>query len=298
MTGPRDTTALIAAYLDEGPVELADRSYDAMRAEFEQTRQRRVLGRWAFPPRIPVVSSSARLVVGAAALIVFVVGISLVNDPNRASVASPSQSTAASETSATSGLAQSVTVLPFFDDGSFRPGVYALGPGFPVRVVFDVPSGWSPCSSGPVEQSVCAPAASAADISPGVSFLFVNNVVADPCSVSSLDPPVGPTVDDLVAAIAGLNRFEATAPIDIEVDGHPGKELVVTAPLDGCQGLLTWSTTDRTNGVSNGEINRIQVIDVDGTRIVVTGAWGPTADIVPAPPAGLDEIIDSIRLPD
>jgi len=291
MTGPRDTTDLIAAYLAEGPVELPDRSYDAMRAQFEQTRQQRVVGRWAFPPRIPVVSSSVRLVVGAAAVIVLVAGISLINDPNTSSVASPSK------TPATSGPAESLAVLPPFDDGSFRPGVYTLAPGFPVAVVIDVPSGWSPCSSSPVEQSLCAAPTSATDIPPGVSFLFVNNVVANPCSDSYLDPPVGPTVDDLVAAITRLDRFEATAPVDIDIDGHPGKEFLVTSPLDGCQGLLTWSTTNRTNGVGNGEINRIQVIDVNGTRIMVAGAWGPTTGIVPAPPAGLDEIIDSVRLP-
>ena len=67
-----------------------------------------------------------------------------------------------------------------------------------------------------------------------VSFLIVENVVADPCSPNEepRDPPAGPTVDDLVAAISTLDGFEASAPLDVTVDGYHGKQLTLAAPAE------------------------------------------------------------------
>jgi hypothetical protein len=49
----------------------------------------------------------------------------------------------------------------------------------------------------------------------------VDNVVADPCSdqetAELLDPPVGPSVDELATAISSLEGYEATAPEVITV---------------------------------------------------------------------------------
>ena len=45
-----------------------------------------------------------------------------------------------------------------------------------------------------------------------------------------LDPPVGPTVDDLVAAWANLPDLAATAAVDVTVDGYAGKQIEFTVP--------------------------------------------------------------------
>lgn len=45
-----------------------------------------------------------------------------------------------------------------------------------------------------------------------------------------LDPPVGPTVDDLASAWSDLPAFDSTAPIDVTVDGFDGKMVEFTVP--------------------------------------------------------------------
>src|SRR6185369_12933478 len=152
------------------------------------------------------------------------------------------------------------------------PGTYHLTDDFPIPVSVEVPARWSECSLGPLEQGVCS-----ANGLGGVSFMVIDNVVADPCSDVGLEPPVGPSVDDLVSAISGLNGFRATAPVDVMVDGHPGKEFTITAPASSPCGLLTWMGPDRTNGVGLGEANRLRIVDVDGVRVLIASAYSPTS---------------------
>jgi len=100
-------------------------------------------------------------------------------------------------------------------------------------------------------------------------------VVADPCgSGELLDPPIGPTVDDLVSAIANLAGFGTTTPLDIKVDGFDGKQFTVTAPdVPDCG--LTWAAGERINGMGPGEANVVRILDVNGVRVVITGAYDP-----------------------
>lgn len=118
----------------------------------------------------------------------------------------------------------------------------------------------------------------------GIAFLTVDNVVADPCDRSDpeLDPPVGPSVDDLVAAISNLQGFDVTDASDVTVDGFSGRQFELTAPDGdgGCadvsdDGFGTWTTPSRTNGMGPGEVNLLRVLDVDGVRLVVTAAYHP-----------------------
>ncbi len=47
----------------------------------------------------------------------------------------------------------------------------------------------------------------------------------DPCdpTLQLRDPVVGPTADDLVAALGTVPGWEFSAPTDVEVDGIPGQ---------------------------------------------------------------------------
>ena len=175
------------------------------------------------------------------------------------------------------------------------PDTYTLTSGFPVQVTLDVPdSGLGACSNGPLEQTVCGPS-DQDDQYPGVSFLVIDNVVVDACSDQLLDPPVGPSVDDLVAAISTLDAFEVTPPTDVTVSGHDGKELFVRAPLNAPCMLLTWATADRTNGVGAGEINRVRIINVDGTRVMIAAAWFPSGGSSAAP-ADIEHVFESVQI--
>ena len=72
MTAPHDLDRELAAFLTDGPTELPDPSFDAVRDRMETTRQRVVLGPW----RVPDMSKFVPYVLGAAAVVVaLVVGI-------------------------------------------------------------------------------------------------------------------------------------------------------------------------------------------------------------------------------
>ena len=64
----------------------------------------------------------------------------------------------------------------------------------------------------------------------GLVFMEVGNIYTDSCPSVQLDPPVGPTVDDLVSAWGDLPGFDATVPTDTTVDGFDGKQIEFTVP--------------------------------------------------------------------
>ena len=65
-----------------------------------------------------------------------------------------------------------------------------------------------------------------------LSITTVSNLVTDGCrDHTALDPPVGPTVDDLAIALSQLAPFEVTAPpTDVTLLGYQGKHLELTVP--------------------------------------------------------------------
>jgi len=286
MTRPRNTDQLIKAYLAAGPVELPDRSFEVVRDEIEHTRQRPAFPRLG----IPALSDAARLVGAAAAVLIAVVAVNLIGPlPQRGSSGlgpTPTPTATPTPTPTPTPPPQPPPSAAFI-----APGTYHLTDGFPIPVSVEVPARWSECSLGPLEQGVCS-----ANGLGGVSFMVIDNVVADPCSDVGLEPPVGPSVDDLVSAISGLNGFRATAPVDVMVDGHPGKEFTITAPASSQCGLLTWMGPDRTNGVGLGEANRLRIVDVDGMRVLIASAYSPTSqspDITPE----AKQVFESVRFP-
>ena len=287
MTDSRNPDRLIRAFLSEGTEELSDRVYNSVRDQLHHDRQRVVIVPW----RMPLMNNTIRIAVAAAAvLVVAFVGYQMMAGP---SVGDPSPSPSSS---AAPSAAQSAgpNELPGANT-LLNAGTYSLGDQFPVRVTFEVPANWISCSQGPTDQGVCNVST---DTSPGmgVSFLIVENVAADPCGSSAalLDPPVGPTVDDLVTALSGLEGFESTAPTDLTVDGFSGEEFTLTAPA-GSAGCATWATETRTNGVGPGEVNVLRILDVEGTRLVIAGAYFPAAP--EADVAALQQIIASVQDP-
>jgi hypothetical protein len=78
MTAPPDPDRLISSFLFEGPVQMHDQVYDAVRAEIEQRRQRAVVGPW----RIPALNKLIPVGLGTAAVVVAViVGAQFLGSP-------------------------------------------------------------------------------------------------------------------------------------------------------------------------------------------------------------------------
>jgi hypothetical protein len=78
MTAPNDLDRQLQAFLTDGPTELPDPSFDAVRDRIETTRQRIVIGPWRFPDMNKLVPIG----LGAAAVVVVIlIGIQLLGPP-------------------------------------------------------------------------------------------------------------------------------------------------------------------------------------------------------------------------
>ena len=59
-------------------------------------------------------------------------------------------------------------------------------------------------------------------------------VYGDPCnwSMTAIDPPLGPTVDDLANALAAQKMRGDATPTDVTIDGYQGKLVAMSVPVD------------------------------------------------------------------
>ena len=304
MTTPRLPDPTLSDWLEEGPNELPDETRRAIAVGVRITHQRR---RGVFAPwRDTNVNGITRLVVATIAVVVAVAG-GLYLFGNRAPGppgvvgGQPSTPTAPANEKAPTARA-SPRELPIRENVELTAGSYSLA-GFPVRISleippFEPPAQWFACSPSVVEQAVCHNSNGTLRSTGGVAVTFhiVDNVVVDPCSDQETaelrEPPVGPSVDDLVTAISSLDGFEATDPVDVTVGGFDGQEFTLTAPATGCG--ATWATADRTTGMGASEINLLRVLDIDGTRVLISGAYYPQTP--EAEMAALEHVMNSVRI--
>ena len=187
------------------------------------------------------------------------------------------------------------------DDSPVDPGTYMLGPSalrLTLRITFKVPGegweSWSPYGVG-----------KAGGGSVAMGILTVANLFADPCHRrrGELEPPVGPTVDDLTRALAKQPGIRATGPSDVTVSGFAGRfiELRLDPAIDfaTCDDAFFsagWITPDGDSVPVFGsqEVMRLWVLDVAGTRLAIWATSFPDAPTNDR--AELAKLIDSIRI--
>ena len=131
----------------------------------------------------------------------------------------------------------------------------------------------------------------------------VINLYEDPCHwrANLLDPPVGPTVDDLANALSSQPLRDATGPTNIEIDGYIGKEVVVSVPADidfaDCdEGYFqTWIAPMGGTRYHQGpgQVDQTIILDVDGARILIIAAYPETSA---HDREDLQAIVDSIQI--
>ena len=125
---------------------------------------------------------------------------------------------------------------------------------------------------------------------------------------TALDPPVGPTVDDLATALVAQGAPGTAAPADVTIGGHPGKKVELSMPADvdiatcdqqdGYPVFGLWSHPNAPSAAfpvtyGNGQRNTVYIVDVDGTRQVIYTMYLPGTSA--ANLAELEQILASIR---
>lgn len=123
-------------------------------------------------------------------------------------------------------------------------------------------------------------------------------VYGDPCQWESTRPDApATTVDELVTALSAQATRDATAPVDVTVDGHAGKSITLHVPTDWPTGAAAFNDCDRGTfgswGVPGsdpaphryhqdpGQIDTLWILDVDGELVVIdTGYYEATPQSV------------------
>ena len=280
MSADRDTTRIVRSWLQEDAHEDADRVLNLVLDQLDTTPQRRAT--WWPVRRFSDMNTFAKVAVAAAAvLIVVFLGIRYLpatNDPGNVPVATATPTPSASPTP--------VAGLP--PSGSVDAGTYLIEvPDSPVAVQLTIAQGWT---SG--DWYIMNPPA----FDRSISFWTVGNVYADPCDLdgSLPDPAIGPTVDDMVAALDAQANSDMSAPIDVVIGGYSGKRFEMAVPETVlCNPPLTmWVDALGNPGrsIERPFADTILVVDVDGQRVVIVGSsTSPSASVT------IDEVIDSIE---
>jgi hypothetical protein len=249
--------------------------------------------------RFQDMNNLAKLAVAAAAVVAIAfAGISLITPggiaapgPNATPVPTPSPSPA---------------VFPA--SGSLAPGLYYMSDSRDVtsgRLVLTVPGpGWEANDIRMLRKMVAGSSATPA-VDVAVSAWVVGNLKADPCKWhgGGVQPPVGPSVDDLATALAAQAGPSATATA-ATLGGYQGKKVEFSAPpgldITTCdEGAFSrWQPADNPSDWGGflfgaGQLNAVYILDVAGKRQVIDTAHLPGTSA--ANLAELDAVVASIR---
>lgn len=278
MSTNRDATRIVRSWLEEGVTTLPDRVLDGVLDQLPSTPQRRPI--WP-ARRFTDMSNLARLAIAAAALVVVaIVGWNLLPGGSGPGGPKPTPSPTSSPTIEPSPTPIATPAMTFPALYSTLPAGRPLAPGDwiltavePLQITISVPEGWS---KGSLEWVVFP-----TEGSPAIAFTVVDNLYADTCNRAAgfLDPALGPSVDDLVAALVAVPGVDASEPTDITIDGYSGKQLVLSKPGDaatcagGADAALYLMDGEAAPPPGPGDVHQLWVVDVDGTRLAIS-IWG------------------------
>jgi hypothetical protein len=224
MTAPLDLDRELTAFLTDGPTELPDPSFDAIRDHMETTRQRVVLGPW----RVPDMSKFVPYGLAAAAVVVaLVVGIQFLapaEPSNPAAVPSAQPSALPSPTPST---------VPSASPGASSPPLTQRFTSPLHGISLSTPEGWTaqaatePWTDGPSSHSLDDPQHDA-------DHLF-DPILSDHLFLTMTSQPLGDSTPDEWVAEQMAGDCAATQPI--AVDGAAG--LIAANECDSMAAAVT-----------------------------------------------------------
>ena len=268
MTAPHDLDRQLNAFLTDGPTELPDPSFDAVRDRMEATRQRVVIGPW----RMPDMNKFVPVALGAAAVVVaLVIGAQVLGPPAPggagaapSATPSPTLEPTVADPSASAGTGLPVgSSYVLIDEGGVRGTVTVPGPG------------WFGDGGILARDDVDTPAGAGM-----ITFTGELYVYGDPCAWSTTVPKTpATTVDEVVAALSAQALRDASAPVDITVGGYAGKSITLHVPDDAVfsqcdEGYFgSWGgpnePTPYRYSQGPGAIDELWILDVGGVLTVI-----------------------------
>jgi hypothetical protein len=283
-TTDRDVDRAIRSWLHEDRHEDASRIAGAVLDQVDSTRQRRAT--WWPAHRTPTVNKIIGFGLAAAAVVaVLVLGSQVFGRPAPGSVGAQPTTT------------PEPRMLP--SAGALDPGAYRISDASytPVDLVVTVPAGWVANSFRTLVKNPNEPT------EVGLGPDIVTHVYGDACDPESTLTEVGPTADDLIAALMAQQNVDVTGPTDVIIDGHAAQRLDLAHPpgldLETCSNggdlIQVWANQPATVFfLLAAHTASVYVADVDGQRVVVATDTGPEAtkeDI-----AERDAILGSMRI--
>jgi hypothetical protein len=304
MTTEREMERIVRSWLEPGVTTLTDDVLDAVMDQLPSTPQRRPI--WLLRRTMSMHPLAKFSIAAAAVLVVALVGFNLLSGPGQSGAGgsppspSPSPSPTATPTPSPTASLAPPSPSPSRSIGQIAPGPFRFSyPGFTTPFTVTIPStGWYGDPAG-IESWLLVKNDSA-DPPDGAGMIVFSGdlwVYGDPChwlSTTPKDPAT--TVDDIVAALGEQATRAASKPVDIVVDGHPGRSITLRVPDDvvfddcddnqfGTFAAVLYGKQDRTPSRYHqgpGQIDEFWIVDVDGVPAVIDVAWyegTPQADI-------------------
>ena len=288
MSTDRDTTRIVRSWLRTEENDSADRVLGTVLDRLETTPQRRAT--WWPARRLPEMNTTAKLALGAAAVVVVaLLGISFLL-PGGPRIGDPGPSNEAS-------LAPDPTPTALRAADPLEPGTYVSHPlesNPSLAVTFTVPDGWQA-----YDAATLAPLGDDSTQGPdGAAFVFleISGIYSDPCD--SLGPPDvdgGTTADDLASAFSAQTAYEA-AVADVSVSGYSGKQVELQLPseFDECRRdeYFVFGGGPYPQGAGNRW--HLTILDVEGSRLVIFAHDFPGTPA--SERAGLQSMVESMEI--
>ena len=306
MTANDDLDRQLTAFLREGPTDLPDPSFDAVRDRTEVTRQRVVLGPW----RVPDMNRYLAVGLGAAAVVALaVVGIGLLprSESGVGGTPSTAPSAAPSTVPSVAPSAPAPSTSAFLPEGSFVVGSTSgtpPGDGVPQITVMIPASGWSfnPEFSSLGKGEDADPPEAVVLLwaeRPGTGF----NVYGDPCHWESTKPATPVTTpEQLAKALSQQASRNGSTPTKTTIDGHPAWKVTLHVPNDAPDRETAFADCDQQQFASYGiegqsgparyhqgpgQIDEFWITEVDGSIVIIDATYRPST-----PAALIEEMRD------
>lgn len=108
--------------------------------------------------------------------------------------------------------------------------------------------------------------------------LYVVRLVDRDACLARGDYDPGPSVKDLADALVAQGSTRTTPPKPVTLAGHQGLYVELTSPRDYWSRCNPQAALWDGRGIySNGQVDLVWILDVDGQRLVVDAGYGPTS---------------------